>query len=207
MKTKQRETLHFMVGVLVVISTVACSQKSTHFDQIENSSSQESIVSTDETDIVSNPPPIVQPPIDDIPSVLKIEGFATGVASITTENMWEKFAPRGTTIQIHYNLIGTARHVGFQIVKFGATVKLGEVVQSSDFAEGEDGSPYSFAQYLNLETQPGGYTFNLPLKYKISASSPEQYLKIGKYTVFLTACANLTLASCVLSKPFEFEVK
>lgn len=206
----------FFIGLMVIIGIFSsCSNIQQKFKQIEQSSESSNLTEadpiitedeTEETNQIAQEPPQVDPPVE--AKILSVQGFASGVASDVNPDQWENWAPRGSTIQLHYSVSGLdAVSNAMQIVKRGSVVNLGQAVDSSVLAEGEDGRQYAFSQYFNLEKQVGGYTFNLPLQYKASVTSPNQYLKTGAYTIYITACTGTILSSCVISNAIDFEVK
>ncbi len=119
---------------------------------------------------------------------LNFGGFITGVQSATDPNAFETSAPRGTTVQLQYS-IKNAVSMGFQLFSKGADTN-----NNANLALGEDGQPYGFAQYANLEFKDGSYVFNLPLKVR------NQYLPVGDYVMAIWPCSGNTFSSC---KKFE----
>lgn len=137
-----------------------------------------------------------------------VEGYATGVQSQTNAYQYEKWAYRGSHIQIHYSIsTADAYQTSFQVFPKDGAEEIGNSsIDHVLLAQAEDGRPYVYAQYLNLEKSRGFHTYNLPLKY-LYTNGKEQYLKTGAYKLFISSCKTLDKSSCHKSSAIHFEVK
>ena len=137
-----------------------------------------------------------------------VEGYATGVQSQTNAYQYEKWAFRGSHIQIHYSISAAdAYQTAFQVFPKDGAEEIGNFsVDQVLLAQAEDGRPYVYAQFTNLEKSRGFHTYNLPLKFRYN-NGREQYLKTGAYKLFITSCKTADKSTCHKSAAIHFEVK
>jgi hypothetical protein len=193
------------VALSLVLSHIACSKS--YFQEAYTSPNGDVVATPSDYSGGRQPASIEPSPMDDLNKPV-VEGYATGVRSEVSAFQWENWGLYGTTIQLQYSISDyDAYQTSFQIFpKDGGDEIVNPATDSALLAMGNDGRPFVFSQYANLEKSRGLHTFNLPLKYSYSNGN-KQYLKLGDYKLFITACKTKNSTSCHKSKPIAFSVK